>query len=179
MIFPRPGASISVEIPDLDAKIKAWKVLAPRAFDNGLEAGIRAATIMLSTEIKELLNDVVLHRRTSRLWRSIQPETFRRAGTIVGIVGTDVEYAAIHEFGGVIRPKNEGRYLVFEVGGEFRMMRQVEIPKRPYMSRAFKENQKRVGRMVQSHVIKALKGTLKSGRVDPVSGRKGVGYHAD
>lgn len=48
-------------------------------------------------------------------------------------IGTNLEYAAIHEFGGIIRPVNAPR-LVFEVEpGEWRTADQVEIPARPYL----------------------------------------------
>ena len=176
---PRKSASISVDIPDLDRKIRVLRVLAPKAFDAGLEAGIRAATIEVQTTVKDLLDGPVLNRKSNRLWRSIQPEVFRKGGTIVGIVGTDVEYSAIHEFGGTIRAKKEGGLLSFQVGGEFRRVREVEMPKRPFMSRAFNSRKRVIGRMIQSHVLKSVKGTLKTGRVKTVSKRTGVGHDAD
>lgn len=43
-------------------------------------------------------------------------------------VGTDLPYAAIHEFGGVIRPKNK-KVLAFKVGGRMVFARRVTIPK--------------------------------------------------
>lgn len=46
---------------------------------------------------------------------------------------TSVIYAAIHQFGGVIRPKNKP-YLTFKVpGGGFRRVKQVTIPARPFV----------------------------------------------
>lgn len=46
---------------------------------------------------------------------------------------TSVIYAAIHQFGGVIRPKNKP-YLTFKVpGGGFRRVKQVTIPARPFL----------------------------------------------
>lgn len=48
-------------------------------------------------------------------------------------VGTNLEYAAIHEFGGTIEAKNAPR-LVFQVApGEWRTAQSVTIPARPYM----------------------------------------------
>lgn len=178
-MIPRKSAAFSMKIPDLDKKIRVLRVLAPKAFDRGLEAGIRAATIDVTAEVKDLLDGPVLNRRSNRLWRSIQPEVYRRAGTIVGIIGTDVEYAAIHEFGGTIRGKEEGGYLSFRVGDDFVRVREVEMPKRPYMSRAFKKKQAKIGRLIRSHVLKSVKGTLKTGRVKAVDRRVGVGFDAD
>jgi phage gpG-like protein len=45
-------------------------------------------------------------------------------------VGTDRIYAAIHQLGGVIRPK--GRALVFSIGGRKIFAKKVTIPARPF-----------------------------------------------
>jgi phage virion morphogenesis protein len=48
------------------------------------------------------------------------------------LVGTDLIYGAIHQFGGIIRPKNEPQ-LSFEMGGELFHRGSVTIPARPYL----------------------------------------------
>ena len=54
-------------------------------------------------------------------------------GRVAVRIGTNLEYAAIHEFGGIIRPRNAPR-LVFQVEpGVWRTATQVEIPARPYL----------------------------------------------
>ncbi|WP_321495628.1 phage virion morphogenesis protein [uncultured Desulfobacter sp.] len=48
-------------------------------------------------------------------------------------VGTNAEYAAIHQFGGEIRPKS-AKALQFKVpGGGFRKVKKVTMPARPYI----------------------------------------------
>ena len=48
-------------------------------------------------------------------------------------VGTNVPYAATHQFGAVIRPKSGG-YLMFRMpDGSFRRVKQVTIPARPFL----------------------------------------------
>ena len=47
-------------------------------------------------------------------------------------VGSPLIYAAIHQFGGIIKPKN-GKALAFSVGGDSVFAKQVTIPARPYM----------------------------------------------
>ena len=164
---PREAALLSLEIPDLDRKIRVLSKILPGAFDRGLKAGILAATIDVSGHIKDLLTGEVLNRRSGRLWKSIQPEVFRRFGRIVGIVGTDVEYAAIHEFGGTIRPKSENGWLRFQVAGQFRTVREVEMPRRPFMSRGFRERKDRMGQLISQYVLKemdqAVTGGLRGG----------------
>lgn len=46
--------------------------------------------------------------------------------------GTDVKYAAIHQFGGVIRAKN-AKALRFKIGGQWIMRKSVTIPARPFL----------------------------------------------
>lgn len=47
-------------------------------------------------------------------------------------IGTNVVYAAIHQFGGTIHAKN-APHLVFKVGGQFVSKDQVTIPARPFL----------------------------------------------
>jgi len=47
-------------------------------------------------------------------------------------VGSTVAYAAIHQFGGTIRPRS-GPYLIFRLGGHLVKTREVFIPARPYL----------------------------------------------
>ena len=176
---PRRSASISVKIPDLDRKIKVWQKLAPEAFDRGMEAGIRAATIDISARVKKLIDGPVLNRQSGRLWRSIQPEVFRRGGRIIGIVGTDVKYAAVHEFGATIRPKKAGGLLFFNIDGSTVVAKEVKIPRRPFMSRAFDERKGVAGKLIERHVMRSVKNTLEAGRIVPVGKRRGVGFNAN
>jgi phage gpG-like protein len=46
-------------------------------------------------------------------------------------IGSDRPYAAIHQFGGIIRPKSGGR-LKFQVNGQWFSAKQVTIPARPF-----------------------------------------------
>nr|WP_299152128.1 phage virion morphogenesis protein [uncultured Tateyamaria sp.] len=47
-------------------------------------------------------------------------------------VGSPLSYAAIHHFGGVIKPK-KAKALAFKAGGDSVFAKQVTIPARPYM----------------------------------------------
>jgi phage virion morphogenesis protein len=47
-------------------------------------------------------------------------------------VGTNMIYAAIHQFGGVIKAKN-GKGLSFEIGGERIVVQSVTMPKRAFL----------------------------------------------
>ena len=72
-------------------------------------------------------------RDTGRLQRSI---TYQATDTETE-VGTNLKYAAVHQFGATIKPK-KGKFLVFPIkgaGGQTRyaFVRQVIIPARPYI----------------------------------------------
>ena len=175
MADPRKSGALSIGVVDLDAKLRVWRTMMPKAFSRGLRAGIWASVIDVQARAKDLVDGKVLTRRSGDLWRSIQGEVFDRGGTVVGIVGTHVKYAPIHEFGGTIRPKKAGGFLMFKgQDGGFVSVREVKIPRRPYMSRALRERSPRVRKLIRAHVMASIKGTLKTGRVLPAANRRGV-----
>jgi phage virion morphogenesis protein len=55
-----------------------------------------------------------------------------RANATSVTVGTNVPYAAIHQFGGVIRPKN-GKILRFKGSGGWVSKKEVVMPARPFL----------------------------------------------
>lgn len=68
-------------------------------------------------------------RRTGTLWRSIRIASVTSRSVTVG---SDRKYAAIHQVGGVIRPKS-ARALVFRAAGRTFAVKKVTIPARPFM----------------------------------------------
>lgn len=59
---------------------------------------------------------------------SIQPESSAKGVEY----GTNLKYAAIHQFGGTIRAKGDG-LLKFKIGDQWISKREVKIPARPYL----------------------------------------------
>jgi len=177
---PRTSAKLNIEIKNLGPLSDRLSREMPAVFTDGLLTGIRAATIHLSGKIKLLLEGPVLTRRTGRLFRSIQPETFLRAGTAVGIVGTDVEYAAVHEFGATIKPKAKGGLLVWESDGIIYSAKSVKIPRRPFFSRAFKAESGKASKIIREEVTRKAReafegsGSSGAGGVLPASQRAGI-----
>lgn len=70
-----------------------------------------------------------------RLSRAIVQSVERRGKSVVGTVGvlTTVPYGAIHEFGGTIVPKRAPFLVFMGREGHLVSVRQVTIPKRPYV----------------------------------------------
>lgn len=68
-------------------------------------------------------------RDTGRLRNSIIPKADSEGVT----VGTNVSYAAVHQFGATIRPKNKP-FLMFKTGdGRFVRTKKVVVPARPFL----------------------------------------------
>lgn len=63
-----------------------------------------------------------------QLATSIQPESSAKGVEY----GTNLKYAAIHQFGGTIRAKGDG-LLKFKIGDQWISKREVKIPARPYL----------------------------------------------
>ena len=74
----------------------------------------------------EMRNPIL--RRSGALARSID----YRASADSLVVGSGLVYAAIHQFGGVIRPKTASA-LAFMLGGRLVVTQKVTMPARPYL----------------------------------------------
>lgn len=70
-------------------------------------------------------------------------------------VGTNVKYAAIHQFGGKIKAKKK-KFLKFAVNGKWAQKKVVTIPARPYIG--FSQDDRED---IKALFKQALKGTLK------------------
>ena len=103
----------------------------------------------LARKIKEeKLTGQVLKNRTGTLRRSISPRVAAMGMIIEGTVGTNIEYASIHEFGGKtaahdIFPKR-GRALAFNWKGKDMVLKHVhhpgsQMPERSFMRTALNE----------------------------------------
>lgn len=133
-------------IKGLSAKLKALGIDAERGAEKALVAG----GLILQNGMK-----IRAPKKSGNLRRSIHigghegeapdfsanvekrgrnrvPQPVRSGGKSKIYVGTDVEYAAIHEFGGEIRPRR-ARVLRFKIDGEWVQARRVRIPARPYV----------------------------------------------
>jgi len=180
---PRTATVGVIEVNNLKGLSHDLKYTMPKKFNAALFDGIRAATIHLSGKIKNLLEGPVLNRQTGTLWRSIQPETYRRAGTVVGIVGTHMEYAPVHEFGATIRAKKEGGLLVFKGSdGKTVAVPEVKIPRRPFFARAFEEEHADASRIIRDEIHKRAVAAFNGGSLRrsglPAGGRAGVAPRA-
>ena len=65
----------------------------------GLREAIQRLAIQVQTRVKEKLSGEVLKNRTGKLRSSINQEVQVESDSIVAVVGTNVSYAARHEYG--------------------------------------------------------------------------------
>jgi phage gpG-like protein len=98
-----------------------------------LREAIDAGGFALEAEIKLNINDQGL-RKTGNLINSIQKRESEVSDTSASVdVGTNVIYAAIHEFGGIIKAK-VAKYLCFMTDdGQWHKVKSVTMPARPFM----------------------------------------------
>ena len=83
-----------------DADVIAAIRVRHQNFIRNIEQSVGRLTLKLLTRVKvNKLSGQVLNVRTGRLWRSITYKVIKTPSRITGIVGTNVEYARIHELG--------------------------------------------------------------------------------
>lgn len=100
----------------------------------------KATTVALRRCGDQLRNDAAQNAPylTGNLRRSI---TMDMVGDKKAIVGSNLEYARIHDEGGIIYPK-KSKYLRFQVGGHWVTVKKVTIPKyrgQGYLTPAFEK----------------------------------------
>lgn len=137
-------------MPELRIKILGNKELQTRMkgmadkLIPALRRGILKGIIEIQGEIVRNLSGKVLQVRTDYLRPSwAQPSSISfdvRSKDVVGILGSTVAYAAIHEHGGMA-----GRN------------RSVRIPKRPYANPALKKKRRRVLSLIDNEIEKLIR----------------------
>lgn len=149
-------------IPDTQAKLRA---LRP-ALKRNLVAEIKRQAFALQALVVEKLSGVVLRVRTGTLRRSITTQV-RDTGTgVEALVGTNVEYARIHEFGGTIHIPEitpvTAKALRFEMAGAtvFAARTQahdVHIPERSYLRSSLRDRQAAILAGIRAAIVTSLR----------------------
>jgi phage gpG-like protein len=146
----------------LAARAEAVNAASRRALSDSLQLVHRKITLNLTGR--------VLRVQTGRLRQSLQ--TFMSVDGTRGTIGTNVEYAAIHEFGGVTRPHSilvatrKGRLSSTARAGKnlktfgFRIIDHpgATIPARPYMRPALEDSRDDISELFVTRILRALKG---------------------
>lgn len=158
--------------------IKAWildsdRVVArlgsqPEVIKGALKESIGRLTLALLVKAKEKLSDQVLHVRTGRLRRSVTSRLDESGNTVTGVVGTNVSYAARHEYGftGTENVKQHLRMCKQAFGRPLKnpheitvkaFSRHVNYPAHSFLRSALQELQPEVKREIESAMNRAMK----------------------
>jgi len=114
----------------------------PARLREELIVGIRNAGSAVLRLTKDRLSDQVLRVRTGRLRRSINLRMYEGDKTITATVGTNVEYAAVHEYGfhGTVSVREHLRTSV--LGNSFTVKahpREVNLPERSFLRSSLRD----------------------------------------
>ena len=141
----------------IDDKVVMAKLHALTAFakKQTAERALMAGGLPIQNAAKEKAP-----KETRTLARSIHMEAVDEPGKLAAIkLGTNEIYAAIHEFGGIILPKN-ATMLHFFIGSEEIFAKSVHMPARPYMRPAFDEQKGNAVRDTTAALRTLLKAAL-------------------
>ena len=101
------------------------------------------------------LAGATLKARTHRFQHSVKSIVRRLGNVISGRVGSPVVQAAIHEYGGIIRPKN-AKYLVFRIDSKWIRTKKVTMPKREWLSKSLRDVQGQIESIFGRHIEIAI-----------------------
>lgn len=124
-----------------DAALAARLEQMPEAVKARLAQAIERLSQELRDAVQRKLSGEVLQQRTGRLAASIEVDPTQSGGAIGASLSTDVEYAAIHEYGGTIPARGivprSARALAFPWKGQQRFFARVELPSVAMPERSF------------------------------------------
>lgn len=142
-----------VGLKDLERKLKAMGGAASDA----LEVAVQAGGLIVQNDAKKRAPYL-----TGTLRRSIHMETIEKTrDKVVVSVGTNVIYAAIQEFGGIIKAK-KAPFLVFRSkSGRLVRTKSVYIPPRPYLRPAKEENMTKILHEIRDVLREVILGAVK------------------
>jgi len=149
---------------ELTVSMRAEALLARLAGSQGrLQDNMRRAVDRLSIEIqglvKQKLSGDVLSVRTGTLRRSINRQVEEQASSVIATVGTNVRYAAAHEYGfsGTVQVKAYTRRT--PSGGTANVgafQRQMNLPKRSFLVSTLNEQANKIRTELRAAALEAV-----------------------
>lgn len=125
-----------------------------------LKRGIDRATYRLEYTIKKKkLSGQVLNVRTGALRSSFHSiaAKYQSGVGVFGQVASDSRYGRIHEYGGVIKPKDPAGWLRFQTAdGSWHTVKKVTIPARPYAVPAMLEEKDAMSKDIITELMRPL-----------------------
>lgn len=157
---------LEVHITGVDDVAIEMKAI-PGRVHKAVERSIGRSLLALTRLVKQSkLTGQVLHVRTGRLRRSIHSEMSSTPEEIIGIVGTDVAYARVHEFGftGEVNVRQHLRTIKQAFGRSIEPTqilvgahgRHVSLPERSFLRSALQEMEPEILAGIRRAVVTAL-----------------------
>ena len=135
--------------------------------ESGVQKEIMRLALKMTGSVMNKLSGDILKVRTGRLRRSIHPEWDFKPGHMGATVGTNVEYAAIHEYGfkGTVQVKSFQREMTKAFGRPIAPKqvtvsahsRNINMPERSFLRSALKEMRPEIIEGLKNAVAKELK----------------------
>lgn len=130
---------------------------------------VRRLLLMLQRKVKEeKLSGQVLHVRSGTLRRSINQRLELSDTAVTGVVGTNVSYAGVHEFGGRFTVKEHSRLVKQAFGKELRFpvwarvgQHDINFPERSFLRSALREMENEIRTTLEKDVALAATKVLK------------------
>jgi HK97 gp10 family phage protein len=170
--------AIKGQLIGVDELRRKFDALSESARGDVLDNAALAGGMVLLNAARKNIKDSGLIR-TGNMSRSLHQEVVERTATSATVeAGTNVEYAAIHEYGGTIRPKS-GKYLAIPIGtltgsptkhdlrliksgsgnlllldesgtAQYVLKTSVDMPARPYLRPALDDNRAEINEAIGS-----------------------------
>jgi len=150
----------------LTVDVRAEQLLAQLAgVDRQMTADVKTAVDRLTIEVQSHVKDrklsgQVLHVQTGTLRRSINRATIEQGGTVTGQVGTNVRYAAIHEYGfqGTVGVRSYVRSLPGGGAATVRAhSRRMNMPVRSFLRSTLADDADHIRMTLREAAVRALK----------------------
>jgi len=137
---------VRLEVEGGEATARMLRAVSPRVLTR-LDRTIVTLALRLTRQVKDQkLSGQVLKNRTGRLRRSINYRMTSGGARIEATVGTNVEYARTHEYGGKVDVKEHLRMQVMAWGRPMKTPRKVTVkkheaqfPERSFLRSALRE----------------------------------------
>ena len=160
---------ITVRLENADKLVQKFQKLPDTVADK-IEKSVKAEALNLLAYVKaQKLSDQILHVRTGRLRRSITAR-FEGSGkeNFRALVGTNVEYARVHEFGfkGEVDVKSHQRTMTMAWGKLMKTPKTVTVrahklkmnmPERSFLRSSLTENRDRIVGNIRKAIFGAFK----------------------
>jgi len=144
---------------------------APERLTSAMQTTVQRLSIRVQAAVKNKLSGGVLHVRTGTLRRSINREVNSTPTRVVATVGTNVKYAAVHEFGfnGDVTVRSHVRKVasrsigagkkqtVQGIGFVREHTRHMVIPERSYLRSTVREFQPQIKSELKAAALEAIR----------------------